>query len=312
MIYDVVTIGNVLIDAFLHLSDHANLVRADSHTNELRIGLGQKIPLDGYDLQMGGNAANVAVGLRRTGYKSALMAEVGEDELSSKILHDLEKEKVEMELLHKGKGTTSLSVGLQYKNERILFTHHQQREHNFDFSSFQTRLIYLTSLGHSWLPTYKKAAEYVQKHHTLLAFNPGSIQLLDGAESFSFLFPLLTVLFVNKEEAEKIVGEKLPTQDLLTALQKKGSMTVCLTDGEKGAYAIDSQGQAYYQEKIACPVIEKTGAGDAFASGFLAAMLSKHSIKDAMLFGAHNAASVIGHMGAQKGLLEKEDLERKL
>ncbi len=312
MTYDVVTIGNVLIDVFLHVSENNNLVSLNHTGNRLEVAFGEKIPLDGYELSMGGNAANVAVGLRRAGYKTALMAQVGKDDFSDTILDDLKDEHVETELLRKGDGSTSLSIGLAYKKERTLFTHHQKREHDFDFNAFSTNLIYLTSLGHEWLSVYKKTAEYVQKHNTLFAFNPGSVQFLDGVSSFSFLFPLITTLFVNKEEAERIVGKKLSSHELLSALHAMGIQTVCLTDGERGAYAIDNQEKIYYQEKIPCPVVDKTGAGDAFASGFLTAMLSKHSMQDALLFGAHNAASVIGQIGAEKGLLTKDDLKRKL
>lgn len=313
MNYDVVTVGNAVIDAFLSLKDASEYVTLNRAEHTLCVAYGQKILLQDCQFLLGGNACNVAVGLNRTGFTSALMAEIGSDEFSEKIVRGLKHEGVTTELIIRGKGKSSFSIGLNFQGERTLFVEHFERPHDFHFESLETHMIYLTSLGHSWEQVYRRVGEYIARHHeAILAFNPGSVQFLDGVHTFSYLFPLTTVLFVNKEEAEKIVGVKGEIKELLIKLHKLGPKIICLTDGERGAYAIDETGTIQHQEKITCPVVERTGAGDAFATGFLAAFLAKKSLKEAMLYGVHNAASVIGHVGAQAGLLTKEELDVKV
>jgi sugar/nucleoside kinase (ribokinase family) len=154
--------------------------------------------------------------------------------------------------------------------------------------------------------------EYVQKKDAHLAFNPGSIQLHEGVESFAFLLPLTTVLFINKEEAEIIAGEKGTVAHLLKRIHAKGVKVVSITCGEMGSYAIDEHGTIYQKDAVACPVVEKTGAGDAYASGFLASYLHTGNVERSMSWGLHNSASVIGQAGAQSGLLTKKELEERV
>lgn len=310
MTLDVVTIGNATIDAFLILADSNSSVSLDNVHKRLCVDYGQKIPLDSCDFLPGGNACNVAVGLRRAGFKTAIIAEIAKDEFSEKILSGLKKEDVEIGFLQRGEGQSSFSIALNFQGERTLFVEHRDRQHNFNLNEIETKALYLTSLGHTWQHVYKNAAAYLQmRPEVVLAFNPGSTQLMDGVKTFDFIFPLTTILFVNREEAEKIAGSKDDIPALLTALQSKGCKLISLTDGERGGYAIDEHGKVHHQPKIICPVVERTGAGDAYAAGFLAAFLNAQPISTCMLWGTHNAASVIGQIGAQPGLLTKDELE---
>lgn len=312
MTVDVVTIGNATIDAFLILADSNSSVSLDNVHKRLCVDYGQKIPLESCDFLPGGNACNVAVGLSRAGFKTAILAEIATDEFSEKILNGLKKEDVGTDFLLRGEGQSSFSIALNFQGERTLFVEHHDRAHNFNINNLEAKALYLTSLGHTWQQVYRNVAAYLQaRPEVVLAFNPGSTQLRDGVKTFDFIFPLTTILFVNREEAEKIVGSKDDIPALLTALQSKGCKLISLTDGERGGYAIDEHGKVYHQPKITCPVVERTGAGDAYASGFLAAFLNAQPISTCMLWGAHNAASVIGQIGAQPGLLRKEELAIK-
>lgn len=307
--FDVVTIGNALIDAFLNLADTSS-VSLDSVHKRLCVDYGQKIPLESCDFLPGGNACNVAVGLSRAGFKTAILAEIAKDEFSEKILNGLSKEDVSTDLLIRGNGQSSFSIGLNFERERTLFVEHRDRPHDFNVDALEAKVFYLTSLGHAWEHVYKRVAGYLQSHHeVILAFNPGSTQFIDGVNTFEYIFPLTTILFVNREEAEKIVGQKEDIPVLLSKLQAKGIKLVSLTDGERGGYAIDEQGKVHHQPKIDCPVVERTGAGDAYATGFLAGYMAGKMITTCMLWGAHNASSVIGQTGAQAGLLTKEELK---
>jgi ribokinase len=85
-----------------------------------------------------------------------------------------------------------------------------------------------------------------------------------------------------------------------------------ITDGKNGSFAIDQKGEIFKKDSNPSKIVERTGAGDAYSTGFLAAILHGLTIRDAMSWGAINAASVIEQIGAQKGLLRKEEMEERI
>jgi len=311
--FDCITVGNAVIDTSLTLHDDNKAISLNKPEHLLCVPYGQKILLKSCEFLVGGNACNVAVGLRRAGFHTGLVAELADDEFSEKIVNELKKEKVDISQVIRRKGQSSFSIGLNFQKERTLFIEHQERSHLFEFSDLQTKLIYLTSLGLKWTHVYEKVVKYVVAHQeTILAFNPGSRQFHDGVSLFSFVLPVTTILFVSKEEAEKIVGAKLEIKDLLVRIKEKGPRVVVITDGEKGSYCLDERDSIYHKEALKVPVVEKTGAGDSYATGFLAAYLKDMKIETCMDWGTHNAASVIGRVGSQPGLLTREELEKRI
>ncbi len=308
---DVLTVGNGILDAFLTIQDAHEHCRFNHETSELCIKAGEKILLDGCEFQLGGNACNVAVGLSRLGFQVGLMAELADDEFSEKIINGLKKERVDLSFVQRKHGQSSFSIGLNFQGERTLFVEHRDREHIFTFAPVSTKWIYLTSLGNTWEHVYQAVADFKTHSSVKLACNPGSVQLAAGVETFSYLFPLIDILFLSKSEAQRIVGEHEESEDLLRAVQAMGSKVVCLTDGKNGAFAIDDKGAIFHQAVVPANVVEVTGAGDSFAAGFLGAVLSGRTLQESMLWGVTNAASVIAGVGSQPGLLTREAMEQQ-
>ena len=156
----------------------------------------------------------------------------------------------------------------------------------------------------------------MKKTNTLLAFNPGTPQLKDGYEGIRGILETTNILFVNKDEAQEIVesydGTKIDNiKELLKKLQTLGPKIVVITDGENGSFAINEKGEFFTQDIVKTTIVEKTGAGDAYASGFLAAMLSNLPIQTAMKWGTLNASATMAILGAQNGLLSRKEMEEK-
>ncbi|MCH8048485.1 hypothetical protein IIC44_00065, partial [Patescibacteria group bacterium] len=95
---------------------------------------------------------------------------------------------------------------------------------------------------------------------------------------------------------------------LMGKLHEEGVKIVVITDGPKGSYASDGE-NAYYLNIFPAPLVERTGAGDSFSTGFISALIYKESIVNAMCWGTVNSASVIGKIGAREGLLKKREIE---
>jgi sugar/nucleoside kinase (ribokinase family) len=314
--YDVITIGETTVDAFMTIFDSEGKYRIDNEHHDFCIRPGQKIDVDQYDFFTGGNATNVAVGLSRLGLKAGLCSEIGDDELSIKIRNSLARENVERLLVKQVPGATSFSVIINFQGDRTIFNQNVRREHDFDFSEVTTPFVYLTSMGEEWEAPYKKVLEFVEANSSTLAFNPGSRQVRGDKEIVRQILQKTSYLFVNKDEAELLLFDKETNQndkeyvnDLLNKLQELGPKTVVITDGIQGSYAKDEQGELYWHSAGDGKIVERTGAGDAYSTGFIAAKLYGSTIEKAMEWGSNNATSVVSKIGAQAGLLTKEEME---
>lgn len=311
--YDVVTVGDALIDLFLSIHDANIHCYLNEKECELCFKYGDKIPLDKYALRLGGTASNVAVGLSRCGFSVGIMAEIGSDEFADTIINGLNKEKVDLTFLKKTSGArSSIGISIQFKDERTLFVEHVERDHDFQFENLQTKWIYLAGLGNKWKGVYQKTADYIKKGKCKLVFVPGSFQLDQKGEELFEILKLTDILFVNKEEAARILNSEEEVEQLLSGLQKFGVKTVVITDGKNGSYVLDEKSKFYQYGIIPAKVVQKTGAGDGYASGFFAAIIEGETIGEAMKWGTVNSASVISDLGAQPGLLTKAEIKNRI
>lgn len=308
---DIITIGNALIDVFLNLHDANEHVHINKADKLLSVDFGQKIMLESSSFLLGGNASNVAVGLRRLGYDVSLMAELGNDEFADMIIHILHREGIKTSLLLHGDAQSSFAMNLTFQGERTIFVQHLKRSHAFDFNKLTSPWIYLTSLGESWKHVYQGVIAHAKKHPELsIASNPGTKQFNQGRDLILELLPLTKVFIANKEEYMQLVDAHDDTDpfDLIEKVKKHGGRIIVLTDGEHGSFVVDEEGKKYHMSVIPTTVVGKTGAGDAYSTGFLGSFIKEHDIKKAMILGATNASSVVSHIGAQTGLLHKNEL----
>lgn len=319
--YQVITVGESTIDAYMTLAHPGQACEFDAKHNALCFTHGDKIDVERYDFMVGGNATNVAVGLSRLGIKATLCSETGDDEFSIKIRNTLASENVERLFVNQVHGASNFAVIINFNKDRTVFVQNVEREHNFQLHDVTTDMVYLTSLGNKWEEPYRKIVDFVKEQKAALAFNPGTKQIFEGRETVKHVLKNTDILFINKEEGEHLLhGNKTPDspdnkeymQELMEKVQKVGPKTVVMTNGRHGSYALDEKGEIHYQEMYPGDKVERTGAGDAFATGFLAAALHGESVPTAMLWGSINSASVVGHIGAQAGLLKKDEMKELL
>lgn len=311
--FDIVAIGDCSIDTFLEIHEASTHAKLDRENKELSFKYGDKIPIENLSFLTGGNAANTAVSFSRLGLKTGIITTIGVDELSEKINNTLRKEGVEANFIQKEIGTSSnFSVSINFQGERTLFSYHLKREHEIGEIP-QTQWAYLTSLGDYWQKAYEEVCRFIKTNNIKLAFSPGSHQMEGEPTLLKEVLLLTTILFVNRDEAQKIVtNETDDVKKLLTELKALGPKIVSITDGINGSWAILEDGRLLSLSILPCNIIERTGAGDAYSSGFLGAFILGLPASTAMTWGAVNAASVIEKVGAQTGLLTREEIEEKL
>ncbi len=309
---ELLSIGDASLDVFINPSESEALCQIDNKECLICFSYGDKIPVKTLDFSVGGNAANNAVGAKRLGVNSAVVLTLGLDDIGNQILEKLKKEGVDTTYVIQQPATTSnYSTVINYSGERTIFTYKAPRSYEFPVKLPLTPWVYLTSMGDSFRPFYNHMVEWLRKNPAIkLGFNPGGRQIRTGLEAIKDVLALTHIIFVNRDEAETLTGMQATSgkeKDLLTKLSALGPKISVVTDGANGSYIFD--GTRYLKAGV-FPVdaYERTGAGDAFGSGCLAAIIKGKSLEEALLWGTANSTSVIGYVGSQKGLLTEVDM----
>ena len=312
---DLLSIGDSSIDTFMTPLETETLCTIDKKQCLIAFAYGEKIPVKNLEFAVGGNAGNNAVGAKRLGINSSIVLTLGDDSIGNLIVEKLKNEGVDMPFVIQLPGTTSnYSTVINYMGERTIFVYHAPRSYEFPVQLPVVPWVYLTSMGESFRPFYNHLTEWFKKNPTVkVAFNPGSWQLREGYDAIKEIIKIAHIIYVNRQEAEKLIGfgdSAGRDRDLLIALNKLGPKICIITDGGAGAFAYDSINGKFIKVGI-LPVdaYERTGAGDAFGSGSLSAIIHGKTLEEALLWGTVNSASVIGYTGPQKGLLKLEEME---
>lgn len=142
--------------------------------------------------------------------------------------------------------------------------------------------------------------QVAHKNGTQVAFNPSSFEL-KHVQACADLLQYTTLLALNKEEAQLFIGA-----DRLGDLAKKLAESVeyvLVSDGPRGSVACDGVQLVKAGMYDDVPVIDRTGAGDAFTSGFVSQIARGKNLTDAIVFASANSTSVVTKIGAQTGIL---------
>lgn len=309
--FDLITIGDSTLDTFIALDESSSSCEIFKHKKLLCLNYADKTPIDCSTQSVGGNAANVAVGSRKLGLTSAIVTELGDDITGHIVKQELDAAGVDTTYVKSLKGKeTRYSIVLNYDSERTIISYYAPRKYTLPRLP-QSRWIYYTSLGKNFGQLQNKLVKHLKTHPSIkLAINPGSHQCKHGITKIRSLLKNTSILFVNKEEAARVLDCKPKAmKTMMRDLHKKGVKTVVITDGTKGSWA--SNGTEMYSMSIfPMKAFAKTGAGDAYASGFLAALSNGKDLSECMMWGSANSASVIQTFGAQKGLASKAGIKK--
>jgi sugar/nucleoside kinase (ribokinase family) len=312
---DIITIGSATRDVFL-LSDKFTFI----HSKEFSTGVGEcvsfgtKLELNKAVFTTGGGATNAAAAFANFGYETAVVCRIGDDAAGRDVLEDLKAHKIKTNFVKKiAKGQTAYSTLLTAPNGERTALVLRGVSASFTTSDIpktklKARAIYLTSLGGN-LELSKKIISQVKRDGAFVSWNPGKGELKKGLRAVRPVLSDVDILLLNREEAELLTGEK-NLKEMFNSLIRQNSVTV-ITDGPNGAYA--EYGRVIYcATTTGARSVSRTGAGDAFGSGFTTGFLSSEDIKKALALGVLNAESVIQKIGAKIGLLKHWPSDKEL
>jgi ribokinase len=307
--FDVVVAGTATRDVYLISKDFA----AYEMDGETLIALPANTKIDMPDIasDIGGGAPNAAVTFARVGLKTACMAKVGADASGREVELTLKKDKITSLILKDKCHQTGLTLVLKGPNgEDTMFIHrgagYEYRPKDFDLGRIQTKWLYIASLGGDLL-VLNRLVKWAQARDVRVAVNPGSLELAKPKRLTSIL-KRVDVVLVNRHEAEDFFGSA-DISTMLKSARASGLHTVVITDSQAGATILD--GNYLYQTSIykKVAVVDRSGAGYAYGSGLIAAIIQGKTMQEAMSFAAANATSVISYLGARVGILSSTDVD---
>ena len=303
----IVSLGSALQD--IYLVDHDDLVATSIGDTAIfgKVLVGSKVDIDRISYEVGGGGVNSAITFARNGHESIFMGNISRDSAGAAIIRRLDREGVDSSyvkfLERKTTGTSVILLDTK-SGERTILTCRGASEQfgNFeakDLELIQPDWLYVTTLRGD-LDTLEKFFRKAKELNIKVMFNPGVGELAYSKELLRLL-KYVDVLNVNKEEASKLVPGVVLTE-LLYHLNGYVP-TAIITDGAMGGIAGD--GSEIYRFGIYEDVRIKdaTGAGDAFGSGFLAAICSGKSFRSALIFASANSTSVVAKIGANRGAM---------
>lgn len=303
----ILAIGKGTQDVFVHSDEF------DPHTEGkhvfTEIPLGIKMEVEDVTFSTGGNATNVAVTFARQGLDSQYMWTLGDDPVSNIIMSELDKDGVDTRfVVQKDRYTSGYSLILIANNgERTIMNHKGvstgKTGVDLNFEAIAAAdWVYPTSLANGGLELLSKIIHAAEKGKAKVMLNPAGPELAEP-EKLKGLLDGVEVLCMNKEEMQLLVhGETL---EELVRHGLNYCPVVIVSDGPNGVVASDGKTivRAGMYEDV--KVIDRTGAGDAFASGFLSQWALGKSLKESIIFASANSTSVVTMVGAKAGILHK-------
>ena len=321
--YDVIVIGSATVDVFVKTDAETIDISGFSHghkVNEHLIAypLGSKILIKELDFKTGGGGTNVVATFAAQGLKTGYIGKIGQDQHGHAVFDWLKKNNVTF--LGQVGGQTGYSVILdsQAKDRTILTFKGANNELEYEKLNLRgiesTWLFGCVMLGQSY-ETLERLFRYAKNDKMRIAWVLASYIAEKGIDHIKESLRKTEVLILNKEEAEQLVGVGT-CLELAERLSKFGPKLIAVTDGEKGATirASGKWGDERFCVKPATDlnIIETTGAGDAFAAGFVTGIIQGRPLKEAALQGIINSEGVIQSYGAKEHIADKKEMEELL
>ncbi len=300
--YDIITIGSASVDVFVKTK--GEILKHAKHL-DMCYHLGDKLLIEDLIFTTGGGGTNTAVAFSRLGLKTGFVGVVGDDFNGEAITRELAMESVHF-LGKRKKGKSGYSVILSGLNDRTILTYKGVNNNltlnDVDFRLVKSKWLYLgTMLGDSF-DTIEKIAAYGKKNKMRIAFNISLYLAEQGIRKLASFLNQVDILVLNKEEAMALVGN-YDVDRLMEAIAKYVSGIIVITDGSNTVHAYD--GKSFYMKKVkkVSTVVDTTGAGDAFASGFVYGIMKGKNIDTALEYGCKESAAIIQCVGAKEKLL---------
>ncbi|MBE6508063.1 MAG: carbohydrate kinase family protein [Methanobrevibacter sp.] len=254
----------------------------------------------------GGSAANTIIGLSRLGCSTSIIGKIAEDEEGDLIEYNLAVNGVySNNLIYSETGSTGKCLGFVDSNgERCLYIDPgvndeiQIGEIN-PLNIMRCKIMHYTSFVGDSFKTQIELLEKLSKD-TILSFDPGMLYVQKGFDELKPILERTDILLINEPELRLLCNNNdASLKELAIGFLDLGIGTVVVKQGSKGVFAMDNSNECF-AEAYECDVVDTTGAGDSFNSGFLYSYLNGFDLEKSCQIGNWVASKSIEGFGMDK------------
>lgn len=300
--YDLITFGDITMDFFFQ---GKSLTFKDER---FQLAVGGKYFVDHFYESLGGGGANVAVGSAHFGLTTAVCARVGESVFKQVIVQKLIKKNVSTEfLIHEKNHLNISSIYLTEKGERTV-VNYQTHEEQFNLNPLildhilESKLVFMGNLPDVKIQDKVDILMKCKEKKMAVVLNIGVSDCRKEKKDVERLLDLADVCIMNRYEYADMIKKDADKIDLTSDCAKVINFQkkiLLITDGSSGSFGYKN-GEVFKQSSISPKeIIDTTGAGDAYTSGFIAAYFKDEPIESAMKQAAEYAGDILGKIGAQ-------------
>ena len=275
-----------------------------------------------YVRYFGGSPSNIAMNVKKLGIHSLIASAVGKDGFGEFLINHLDKANIDPSYVQEVECSTSMVVVNKSKATPVPIFY-RGADYHLDFTSkleeavLQSKIVHFSCWPISMTPsrqTIEKVIELAKSNNILVCFDPNYHPMIwqkgeDGVDYVKSIISKADIIKPSEDDAERLFG-KDSHENQIAKFLKLGAKLVIMTLGKDGA--IVSNGKETIKcHTLATEVVDTTGAGDAFWSGFYTAIVKGHSIRQALKLGFAVSAYKLKYTGAVVDLPRLEVIEEK-
>ena len=313
IIYDVVGLGNAMVDVLARVGDgflkerslpKGNMILVDA----VKAGEIYK-DLDPERQVSGGSAANTVAGIASLGGTPAFIGKIHNDELGQIFKRDIGVAGVDFYTtpLTEGPSTGRSIVLITPDAERSMFTYlgaatNISKKDVDENKISSAKVLYLE--GYLWDEKYAKqamlkACYLARKHNKKIALSLSDKLCVERhrRQFMPLIKKYVDILFANEEEV-KALYEKEDLFEILETIKHDVNIAA-ITRNDKGSVVVNGRTKTFVEAEKVEYVVDSTGAGDLYAAGFLYGYTTNRTLGTCALIGSIAAAEIISHYGAR-------------
>jgi len=316
--FEIITFGSATWDIYLKM-EKDQLFKTDKVPSGAAVGfdLGAKIDINDMYFSFGGGGMNTAHTFKKQGFGVAYCGSVGSDIPGKEIISEMESMGIGTEFIQKNEKPTNNSIILlSPDNERTVLAYRGASEdlnkEEILWGAMSPSWFYLAPLSGKLSSLTEDIVDFAKKNKIKVAINLGNSQIILGKEKLEPILKKADVLLLNLEEAALLTGvDKKDEMGIMRELNSIHPGINTVTKGPEGVL-VSEEDVLIEASSYKVKVVDKTGAGDAFGSGFISGLIkSNMDLEWAIKLGIANSISCIQIRGAVNGLLEgSNDIEK--
>lgn len=300
--FDLITIGDVTIDLFF---------KGEGLTEEndrFHLAIGGKYQAQEFHMSLGGSAANVAAGATYFGMSCACIAKIGENPFKQIIIQKLASKNIATNMLLLQHDFINISNILLAQNGDKTVVHYITKTSHMPISAYEqfhgnTKALYVGNLPDVPVSQRLNILNKAKKSNIVIFLSVSASDCEKYTKDVLDCISVADVCIINAYEFSHLAKkdkEKIDfSQNIAEQYLKKKQGLLVVTDGKNGSYAYEDKTVYKQNAVLVDTVVDCTGAGDAFTSGFIATYVSGGTVQQALQNGSAYAADKISHIGAQ-------------